>query len=84
MSAKGQSRTFGAVRRMSGLPSIADIERTSRDVRVVPARDIAAPWAVVQPLVTVPPDIQKPRTTKCFPPANSDKILEACPLFSRP
>ena len=34
------SRPFGPVRRMSELPSIADIARTSGDVRVVPTGDV--------------------------------------------
>jgi hypothetical protein len=42
MSELGQSRTFGAVPSMSELPAIADVTRTSREVRLVPTGDIAA------------------------------------------
>jgi hypothetical protein len=40
MSESGQSRTFDAARSMSELPTIADIEGTSRKVREVPDSDI--------------------------------------------
>ena len=42
MSPVGQSQTWGVVRRMSGLPSIADIRRTSQKVRDVPEADIGS------------------------------------------
>ncbi len=40
MSESSQFRPFGAVRGMSGLPPIADIEQTCWQVRVVPDADI--------------------------------------------
>ena len=41
MSLMGQTRTFGAARSMSELPTIADIERMSRKVRDVPRGDLS-------------------------------------------
>jgi len=40
MSALGQSRRFGPIRATSALPPIASIERTCREVRLVPIGDI--------------------------------------------
>jgi hypothetical protein len=41
MSALGQSRRFGDVRRMSGLPQTADISGPSRHFAFVPKADLA-------------------------------------------
>jgi hypothetical protein len=47
MSLMGQSSDLGAVRSMSELPTIADIEWTSREVRDVPLEHDAEKWVPV-------------------------------------